>query len=92
MYEEDSESHDIGSKRYEYYLRQDIEAIKTGIMVAYSNNEHSFICSRFCTLSYIEKIAESLKNIFIDSDIVLEKMKENFKDNEYYTIKICWAI
>jgi hypothetical protein len=77
------------SKRYEYYLRMDIEAIKSGIMIAYSNNERSFTCSRFCKLLYIKKISESLKNIFIDSDIILEK---NHKNTEYYTIKIYWTI
>lgn len=76
------------SIRYDYFIKKDIESIINGVLLLYKNNDTKFECIRYCNKSYIDKITESLKQIFLDCDILIEENSEN----HYYTIKIDWSI
>lgn len=63
------EKQSLQKTRTDYFMKKDIDSIKTAILIAFYNNESSFQCKRHCSEKYIESMTKSLKEIFLDSTI-----------------------
>lgn len=89
----------LSSKRYEYYIKNDLDSIKQAILLEYISSIHTdhkktkFECSRYCDLSYMEYIANELSAIFVDSTITIHEQTEETIHNKT-KIKLCvdWSI
>jgi len=73
--------------RAEYFMKKDIESIKTAIITAFYNNECVFECKRHCSEEYIEYIKNSLELFFLDSIIYYSY---NESDNSYL-LRVEWG-
>jgi hypothetical protein len=86
----------FSSKTYKHYINKDVEMIQQGILLEYAALvKTKFECIRCCDSSYMEYIANTLSEIFVDSTIRIEEMEsvdENGYIKTFYKLTVDWTI